>query len=91
MAIPFLNDVDFQQNELQNAVLQNLASAPANPVAGQMYFNTVENLMYTFDGTQWVTGKTYAAGDGIDITNIYARLNDRRGDENIIIIVDKCL
>ena len=69
MAIPFLSDVDFQQNELQNAVLQNLASAPANPVAGQMYFNTVENLMYTFDGTQWVTGKTYAAGDGIDITN----------------------
>ena len=31
MAIPFLSDVDFQQNELQNAVLQNLASAPANP------------------------------------------------------------
>lgn len=69
MAIPFLNDVDFQQNELQNAVLQNLASAPSNPVAGQMYFNTVDNLMYTFDGTAWITGKTYAAGDGIDITN----------------------
>lgn len=69
MAIPYLKDVDLNQNEIQNAVLQNLGSAPESPVAGQIYFNTVDKLQYIFDGTQWVTGKTYAAGDGIEITN----------------------
>ena len=69
MAIPFLNDVDFQQNELQNAVLQNLASAPESPIAGQMYYNTVDQLVYTYNGTSWITGKTYSEGNGIKITN----------------------
>lgn len=54
---------DLQQNELQNAVIQNLASAPANPKAGQTYFNTADNLMYVYNGSAWVNalaqGTTY--------------------------------
>lgn len=69
MAIPFLKDVDLKQNELQNAVLQNLASAPENPVAGQMYFNTVDNISYTYDGTNWITGTTYSFANGITLSN----------------------
>ena len=69
MAIPFLKDVDLNQNELQNAVLQNLASAPENPVAGQMYFDTVDNISYTFDGTDWITGTTYEFADGLTLAN----------------------
>lgn len=68
MAIPFLKDVDLKQNELQNAVLQNLASAPASPVAGQTYFNTTDNLQYIYDGSEWVTGKTYSAGNGLTLS-----------------------
>lgn len=53
----FLNNLDLQQNELQNGVVHNLAAAPTvpTPVAGQMYFNTVTNKFYVYDGTAWVT------------------------------------
>lgn len=66
---PIRVDLDLNQNELQNAVIQNLASAPANPIAGQVYFNTTDNMQYIYDGTNWITGKTYSEGSGIDITN----------------------
>lgn len=54
MAKSVLTDLNMNKNELQNAVIQNLASAPANPVAGQHYFNTTDNTEYVYDGTQWV-------------------------------------
>ena len=50
----FLNNIDLNKNELQNAKLQNLAIAPSNPVAGQAYFNTTDSKAYIYDGTRWV-------------------------------------
>lgn len=50
----FLNNIDLQKNEIQNFRVQNLATAPLNPVAGQHYFNTADNTEYVFDGTKWV-------------------------------------
>lgn len=50
----FLNNIDLNKNELQNAVIQNLASSPSNPEEGQMYHNTTEHKTYIFDGTSWV-------------------------------------
>ena len=69
MAIPYLKDIDLNQNELQNAVIQNLAVAPENPVAGQMYFNTVDHITYTYDGTQWITGTTYEFTGGLTLSD----------------------
>jgi hypothetical protein len=34
----------------------HLASAPSSASTGDLYFNTTEGLLYTFDGTTWVTG-----------------------------------
>lgn len=65
----YVTHIDLQKNELQNAVIQNLSTAPSNPKAGQVYYNTVDKLLYTYDGTKWVAGKVYTEGNGIDITN----------------------
>lgn len=53
MAKKVLTDINMTQNEVQNAALQNLASDPSNPVAGQVYFNTTTNKFRIFDGTVW--------------------------------------
>ena len=61
MALQFLTGLDVQgninlsKNELQNAVVQNLAVAPGTPLAGQIYFDTVLDKLRLYDGTSWLT------------------------------------
>lgn len=54
MAKKFLVSIDLNKNELQNAVIQPLATAPANPVLGQVYTNSTDHLIYVYNGTAWV-------------------------------------
>jgi hypothetical protein len=55
-----LNNLNLLKNELQNAAIQNLAEAPASPVTGQVYFDTVANELKIYNGTVWDTvGKEY--------------------------------
>ena len=50
----YLTNIDLNRNELQNAKIQNLATAPENPIAGLIYFNTAENKYFGYNGTKWI-------------------------------------
>lgn len=73
----FLVNLNLNKHEIQNAVVQPLATAPTNPVLGQIYFNSSTKKLMQFDGTNWVTvGMVVEASstngnikvDGTDIT-----------------------
>ena len=55
MAVKFLNNIDLTQNELQNAAIQNLGSAPIAPVSGQIYFDTNLDKLRVWSGSAWLT------------------------------------
>lgn len=60
----YLVNLNLNKNELQNAVIQPLAAAPASGVLGQIYYNSADHLMYQHNGTAWV-----AVGSLQDVQN----------------------
>jgi hypothetical protein len=53
MAIPFLNNLDITDNQLLNAKLHVTPTAPT-AAAGQIYFNSTDNVARYHDGTTWI-------------------------------------
>lgn len=55
MAKLFLTNINLNTNELQFPVIHKLAAAPTvpAPVVGQIYFNTTDKFLYSYDGTAW--------------------------------------
>lgn len=54
MAITYLDNVDLKQNQLLNVVVQVLATAPASPFAGQLYYSSTQNSLMQYNGSAWV-------------------------------------
>ena len=65
MAIKYLNNLDLNKNQLQQAVIQTASSDPSSPVAGQIYYNTTDNVLKFYNGSAFVS----AVGDLTAITS----------------------
>lgn len=63
----YLSNIDLSKNQLQNAALHPVGTAPASPVEGQVYFDTSvgDKKMYYWDGSSWI----FMGSQG-DITSI---------------------
>jgi len=51
----FLVDVDLAKNQLIQVRLENLASAPSSPLAGQIYFDSTLGKARFYTGSVWIT------------------------------------
>ena len=64
MATEVRTALNFLKNELLQVVIENLASAPSSPIAGQVYFNTTDDKFYYYNGTSWISPEAAGAVSG---------------------------
>lgn len=59
----FLTNLNLLSNELQNAVIQVLATNPTSGKIGQIYYNSADKALMQYDGTEWKkVGVVYQQG-----------------------------
>jgi len=61
--IKYLADINLDKNSLNNAVIQNLSTAPSSPADGQIYYDTDTNDLNIYNGSGWVQLGATGAGD----------------------------
>ena len=67
MARKFLTPIDLSKLEIQNAALQNVASFPTSPVAGQIVFRSDLKKAFVYSGDAELGTSGWVAADGGNI------------------------
>ncbi len=68
MSRRFLTNIDLEGNELLNGVIQNLTEDPQDGKAGQIYFNTADQVLKIYNGSdeEWqAVGSEEFIGDAV--------------------------
>ena len=65
MSIKAKSGIDLCNNQLINAVLENkpMSSAPENPIAGSLFWDTAHNCLMIYDGAAWINYNPLSAFD----------------------------
>ncbi|CAB4123470.1 hypothetical protein UFOVP46_1 [uncultured Caudovirales phage] len=63
MSRSFLTNINLNKNELQNAAIQALSTAPNTPVVGQVYFDSAIGNLRQWNGTVWLDYVTTESGN----------------------------
>ena len=86
--VKILSNQDFNKNEIQNAVLQPLASAPSSPAEGQMYYNTTDDTPYIYANGAWLDMGVQGGAGSTDIsitpTSTNVAVNSSTGTDGTI-------
>ena len=72
MAIPFLNNINLSDNELQNAKLHITGTAPT-AASGQIYFDSSDNIAKYYNGSSWIKlieHEFTVQGNFVDLTEV---------------------
>ena len=86
MALEYYASIDLNKNELQNAVVHPLGSAPSSPTEGQIYYDSTsgDKQIYVYNGSAWValggnkfdtiavSGQSSVVADGTNDTLTFA-------------------
>ena len=93
MAINYLNSIDLNKNYIDNAAIQNLASAPSSPVVGQVYFNTTDQVLMVYTEVrpatnpvsyEWLeVGVGIEGGGTVNAIPKFTPAGDKLGDSSI--------
>jgi hypothetical protein len=54
MARIFKTNIDLDNNQLLNAVVEVLATAPSSPTAGRIYFDSATSKLRYYTGAAWI-------------------------------------
>lgn len=79
----YLSNLNLSKNQLQNAVIHPLGTAPSGPVEGQLYYNSTAGvkMLYVYNGSAWVP-----VGDITAVSSTESRLivtNGTTGDVSL--------
>ena len=87
-ARPYLMPIDMTGNEIQNAKLHNLGSAPSSPVGGRYYYDTTSNRFLYYNGTAFVNLATDSDKLGGQLPAYYTNRANQTGTQTASTISD---